>query len=213
MSRLTRDLSLEYAKRKKIIRARLKEFKAVWSSSEKHIFTELCFCICTPQSKAVLCDKAVKSLVKSGILFKGNARQIRPYLIGVRFPNNKARFIAEARKLFSEKGLIKIKPLITADDIKGAREWMNNNVKGVAFKESSHFLRNIGFGRELAILDVHILKNMKRYGIVDDLPKTITPKRYVDLEEKLKNFSEKIKIPMDELDLLFWSMENGEVFK
>jgi len=86
------------------------------------------------------------------------------------------------------------------------------NVKGLGLKESSHFLRNIGY-RGLAILDRHILKNLHKSNVINELPKTLTPKVYFEIEKKFKDFSREVSIDMDELDLLFWSMETGEVFK
>ena len=38
-------------------------------------------------------------------------------------------------------------------------------------------------------------------------------KTYFEIENKFKEFSKKVNIPMDELDLLFWSKEEGTVFK
>ena len=87
------------------------------------------------------------------------------------------------------------------------------NVNGLGYKETSHFLRNIGLGKNFAILDRHILKNLKRYGVIKSIPKTLTRKKYLEIERKMKKFSEKIKIPLAELDLLFWSEETGEIFK
>jgi len=80
-------------------------------------------------------------------------------------------------------------------------------------KEASHFLRNIGLGKDLAILDRHILKNLKEYGVINEIPKSITKKVYIAIEDKMREFSKRINIPMDELDLLFWSKETGIIFK
>jgi len=203
----------EYGKRKKAIRERLLDFSGVWSQPDKRIFSELCFCICTPQSKAVYCDKAVSSLERSGKLFTGGEKEIRAGLKAVRFPNNKSRYIVEARKFFSEGGQVRIKDKIDAGDIFGTRDWIVKNVKGLGYKEASHFLRNIGFGKDLAILDVHILKNMKRYGVIKEIPECISKKCYFSLEEKIGGFSRRLRIPMAELDLLLWSMETGVIFK
>jgi len=93
-----------------------------------------------------------------------------------------------------------------------AREWLVENVKGYGFKEASHFLRNIGY-RELAILDRHILKYLVEFGVIEKVPKSLTKKNYMEIEEKFKQFSGRVGIPMDELDLLFWSLETGEIFK
>jgi len=206
-------LQKEYAKKKKDIRFRLDEFKKVWKNPDKKIFSELCFCICTPQSRAVVCDRAIKGLLKNGNLFNGSYDEIRQGLSGVRFPNNKTGYILEARDLLSSSGKIVIKERIDTKDIIETRDWIVKNIKGIGYKEASHFLRNIGFGEDLAILDVHIIKNMIRYKLVKEKPKTITKKKYFELEEKLRKFSKKINIPLGELDLLFWSSETGEIFK
>lgn len=210
---MTDRLVSEYKKKKKDIKKRLKEFEKVWLRPDRKIFSELCFCICTPQSKAVYCDKAVSGLEKSGVLFKGNASRIKSGLKAVRFPNNKAGYIVESRKLFTEGNKLRIKKRIDARDIIWTRHWLVRNVKGLGYKEASHFLRNIGFGRELAILDVHILKNLIKCGIIKEVPKSISETVYLNLEEKVRKFSRKVKIPMAELDLLFWSSETGEIFK
>ena len=57
------------------------------------------------------------------------------------------------------------------------------------------------------------LKNLNNLKVIDEIPKTLTKKKYLELEEKFKQFSNKLKIPIDELDLLFWSQETGEIFK
>ena len=210
---MIRDLISEYNKKKRSIKRRLKEFKSVWSGSDKRVFSELCFCICTPQSKAVYCDKAVSDLEKSGILFRGDLRQIKAGLIAVRFPNNKARYIIKARELFDAGGDIRIKDKIDVDNIPKTRKWLAQYVAGIGFKEASHFLRNIGFGNDVAILDVHILRNLKRYGVIKKIPLSLTKKSYFNIENKMRAFSQRIKVPLEELDLLFWSIQTGFIFK
>ena len=65
----------------------------------------------------------------------------------------------------------------------------------------------------MAILDVHILKNLRVFGIIDEIPKSLTKKRYLELEEKMKIFANQLCITLDELDLLLWSKETGFIFK
>lgn len=84
---------------------------------------------------------------------------------------------------------------------------------GLGMKEASHFMRNIGLFEDIAILDRHILKNLIEYDVISEIPKTLTVKIYLEIEQKMKEFAEKIKIPFTELDLLFWSEETGHVFK
>lgn len=203
-----------YKIKRETIRKRLKEFKQVIHRSDKKIFAEVCFCICTPQSKARVCDGAISRLIESRELYTGNKVVISSYLKGVRFPKNKARFIISARKFFSDNGRIKIKEKIGEfKDNKELRKWLEHNVKGMGFKEASHFLRNIGLGKNLAILDRHIFRNLKKFGVIDEIPSSISRKKYIEIENKMQKFSEKIGIPMEELDLLFWSGETGDVFK
>jgi N-glycosylase/DNA lyase len=212
-SALIKEFQKEYSHKNIDIKNRLDDFKKVWTRDDKRIFSELCFCICTPQSKAISCDRSIKTLIKNKALFKGSLDDIRQGLYNVRFPNNKSKYILEAREMFSDRGKIKVKEKINIRDIKGTRNWFVKNVKGLGYKEASHFLRNIGFGQELAILDVHILRKMTQLKLIKEPPKTITPKKYLELETKLHNFAKKINIPMDELDLLFWSSATGRIFK
>ena len=98
-------------------------------------------------------------------------------------------------------------------DIPKARTWLVKNIKGLGMKEASHFLRNIGFFEEIAILDRHILKNLKKSGAIKSVPKTLSAKKYLELEKQMQGFSEKTGIPMQDLDLFFWAQETGEIFK
>ncbi|MBW2978268.1 N-glycosylase/DNA lyase [Candidatus Woesearchaeota archaeon] len=184
----------EHSKRKKEIKKRLKEFASVKS---KDVFYELCFCLLTPQSNAKKCDKAVKLLKEKDFFNKGfnPVGVLKKY---TRFHNNKSKYLIDLKKNFS--------------CLKFERDYLVKNVKGLGLKEASHFLRNIGY-RNLAILDRHILKNLAELKVIDNVPKSLTAKKYFEIEDKFKSFSKKVKIPMDELDLLFWSMETGEVFK
>lgn len=191
------------------IRSRLNEFDRLREKgNDGEIFAELIFCILTPQSKAQSCWKTVETLLNKNLLLKGNEDQISKMLKRVRFRNRKAEYIVEARKHYPIRSKIK-----KFDDIYSAREWLVQNVRGMGYKEASHFLRNIGFGEELAILDRHILKNLKSLGVIEEIPRSLTKKKYFEIEKKMKKFSEKVEIPMSHLDLVLWYKETGEVFK
>jgi len=208
-----KQLMKYYQTKKNEIRKKLREFDDALNQSDEKVFAELCFCICTPQSKATLCDEAITALERRNLLLKGNADQIRPLLRGVRFASRKARYIIKARGLFKRNGKIMIKERLTSfDDIYQLREWIAENVKGIGLKESSHFLRNVGLGKNLAILDRHILNKLKEFGIIGEV-KDLTKKRYLSIESKMRAFAERLNIPLEELDLLLWSRETGRVFK
>ncbi|NQT23166.1 MAG: N-glycosylase/DNA lyase [Candidatus Omnitrophica bacterium] len=209
-----KHLVSDHRRKRTEIKKRLNEFCKLRNAKDADIFGELCFCLLTPQSKALNCDKAIKNLKKNGLLFSGGPRYIASKLKGlVRFHNKKSNFLVEARKnVKCSKGFSIRKKLISNNPFQ-MREWLVANIKGIGHKEASHFLRNIGFGQTMAILDTHILKNLKRHGVITSIPTSITKKNYLAIESKMQRFSDKINIPIDELDLLFWSQETGHVFK
>jgi N-glycosylase/DNA lyase len=204
-----------YSIKKNEISFRLKEFENIWSArNDEEIFTELAFCILTPQSKAKSCWDAIVKLKDQNLLLKGNAEQIKQVLNCVRFKNKKAQYLGNARKLFMKDGRVSIRPFLNMfADIYECREWLVKNIDGLGYKEASHFLRNIGFGEKIAILDRHVLRNLNKLGIIEEVPGSISRAKYMELEKKMLEFSKQIDIPLSHLDLLFWYKETGEIFK
>ncbi|MDD5174034.1 MAG: N-glycosylase/DNA lyase [Candidatus Omnitrophica bacterium] len=202
-----KELIEEYKQKKDDIKRRLREFEEAGKGSAKDIFTELCFCILTPQSNARQCDKAIEELKRKGLLFKAPAGMIRPILKGrARFHNKKADYLVNARRSFD-------KSILSRGNILDVRKKIVENIKGIGYKEASHFLRNIGLGGDIAILDRHILKNLKRYGVIGAVPLSISVRTYLNIEKSARSFAKKIGLGLGELDLLFWSRETGEIFK
>lgn len=203
-----------YSEIKPDIVKRIKEFRKVWQEADnEELFIELSFCLFTPQSGAKQCWKAVNLLLDKNLLFHGTAEEIAEEINIVRFRNNKSRYLTEAREKFTcEGGCIRGCLERNLSELE-KREWLVFNVKGMGYKEASHFLRNIGIGSDLAILDRHILKNMKLLGVIDEIPKSITGKVYLELEKKLRDYSGECEIPMEHLDFVLWYKEAGEVFK
>ncbi len=92
------------------------------------------------------------------------------------------------------------------------REFLVRTVNGFGYKEASHALRNIG-RRNLAILDRHILKSLHLVGALLEVPRSITPRRYLEIEAVFASYAESIGEPMDVLDLFYWAQYGGGVFK
>jgi N-glycosylase/DNA lyase len=197
------------------INSQLTTFSKIWETGDdKEIFAELIFCILTPQCKPKPCWNIVQKLRDSEILLKGERKEIAALLANARFRYKKAAYIVEARKLFIKNDRILIKQKLKEfRDILITREWLVANVKGIGFKESSHFLRNIGLEKNFAILDRHILRNLVIFGVIKKIPNSIPSKTYIKIELEMKKFSERIGIPMDALDLLLWYKEKGVIFK
>jgi len=197
------SLHKEYNKRKTEIKTRLKQFKKIKGNN---LFYELCFCILTPQSSGFRADECIQELKKLDFLNK----KVNPKPIlkkKIRFHNNKTKYLLNVKKSFPE-----LKFKIENNPSTKLLQLSLLNIKGFGRKEVNHFLRNIGY-ENLAILDRHILKNLKKHKAIKEIPKSLTDKKYNEIEDKFKHFSNKVKIPMDHLDLLFWAQETGKIFK
>jgi len=204
-----------YQAKRKEIRLRLEEFKGMWDKgTEEEIFAELVYCILTPMARGKMCSAAVDTMVRTGILFTGNRGRIERELIGARFIHKKSAYIVEAREKFLGDGSVCLKSiLVLIDDGHKAREWLVRNVKGIGYKEASHFLRNIGFDQDLAILDRHIVRSLQFLGVIGEVPDSLSRRRYLDIEKKMMEFSRAVQIPMRYLDLVMWYKETGEIYK
>jgi len=215
----TKELIKEYRKIKPAIKKRLSEFRSFTHDARRttqdDLFGELCFCLMTANANALKCDEALKALKDGDHHIKSCSRSIRSRIKGrVRFHNKKADFIVGARRLFQSGRGLDVMSRIDRKDIISTRDWLVDNIKGMGYKEASHFLRNIGLGNNIAILDRHILKNLKRYGAIERIPTSVGSRKvYMDIEDKMRRFSKDVSIPLDELDLLFWSLQTGFIFK
>ncbi|MBS3071568.1 DNA lyase [Candidatus Pacearchaeota archaeon] len=200
---MKKELLQLYKNKKYLIKNRLESFKSL---TEDQKFKEFLFCLLTPQSNAQKCWEAVEQLSN---LKEFNINNIAKILkTKTRFHNTKAKRILKARETFP-----KIEKLLENNNKKVLRKEIAEIVNGYGLKEASHFIRNIGLSNnEIAILDRHILRNLKSLKIISE-DKMKNNKHYLETEEKFLNLAKSLKIPPDELDLLFWSKENGEIFK
>ena len=182
---------------KSYIEQRILQYKNVFiKGNDEAIFAELAFCIFTPQSKAISCWEAINELNNKNLLFTATAKEISDNIYNVRFHNNKSKFLVQARDKFTINGKLKIKEILKSfNNPVNLRKWIITNIKGIGYKEAGHFLRNIGLGLDL------------------EIPHTLTPKIYLEIEQKMMEFCKDIEIPMSHIDLLFWAMQTGGIFK
>jgi len=206
--------ALYRAKEREIFR-RLEEFKEIWEKgTDEEIFTELVYCIITPMARGKMCCAAVDAMVRTGVLFTGTGDQIKGRLIGARFIHKKSAYIVEARERFLHNDPMPLKALLRAiNNDQEARQWLVEHVKGIGYKEASHFLRNIGFTQDLAILDRHILRNLHSLRAIEEIPDSLSRRRYLEIEKRMRAFSGSIQIPMGHLDLLLWYQGTGDILK
>ena len=210
-----RKLKDSYAKKAPLIRDRLSEFKEVYENgTDEDIFCELVFCICTAGASAKM---GLKSLEASrDILLECSLRELRQRLKGVhRFHNKRPEYIIHTREYLKREHGFRIRELIESfENPFDRRDFFasNKDIKGIGYKESSHFLRNIGFSG-YGILDKHILNTMHGYGIINDPKPPAKREDYLAIEVKFIKLSEDLEIHPDELDLLLWSEKTGELLK
>lgn len=221
------DLQQIYQSIKPEIEQRYETFQMVWGLGDSEIFPELIFCLCTPQTNAKHGWKAVQNLMSSGHLHEpiNNPVDEQQRLIqvsdilsvsGVRFKKNKSKYIIDAIKRFNNGFAFKtfLKNAVKNNkNIIQTRNWLADNIYGLGMKEASHFLRNIGLGDEICILDRHILRNLEEYGVINKIPQSISKKAYLEIEQEMIKFSKEVDIPIFALDFVFWYKAKGEIFK
>ena len=190
-----------------LISQRLHEFKTVGQGSIDSIYTELCFCIMTANCSAERCIE-VHEIIDDGFLTLSEEHLAQEFKENkYRFPNIRANYILEARK-YKEALDTMIKDNISTSEL---REWLVKNIKGLGYKEASHFLRNIGYS-DYAIIDFHIIDILVKFKIIER-PKTLTKTKYLEIENILRTIGKKINLNLDELDLFLWYFETGKVLK
>ena len=205
---LLTELKSLHESRKGAIRNRLEDFRRVKPSE---YFYELAYCLLTPQTSAESAGKVVEELRRLSfhLLPVDPEPILRNRTSYIRFHRTKSRHLLKLKDEFPLL-LESLKRELPASEL---REWLVGNVTGLGYKEATHFLRNVGRNGGLAILDRHILRNLKRYGAIRSLPRTLSRKQYLSIERQFMRFADRSGIPLDELDLLFWSMETGVIRK
>lgn len=187
----------------------------MWREPDERLFEEVAYCILAIQTKARASDAAVRAMKANSLLLSGKAAAIARFLRSrTRFHNHKTAYLVAARERFRTGGRWTLKETLSAfRSPEEARDWLVREVDGFSMKEASHLLRNIGFSDGLAILDRHVLRNLVRHGVIRAIPKTLTPRRYREIEARWRRFADALGIPLAEMDLLFFSRGAGGILK
>ncbi len=197
--------NLKKTKVRELVDKRSRDFEMTGKQGIKRIFSELCFCILTANYSALGGIKIQRELGNKFLTLGEKELSEELKKLGHRFPNKRAEFIVEARKK-----LPLIEEALKLPELK-LREWLVKNIKGIGYKEASHFMRNIGY-KNVAIIDFHIIDLLVREGIIKK-PKTLTKKKYLEVESELKKIADKTGLNLAELDLYLWYMETGKILK
>jgi len=191
---------------KEVVDNRIKEFEEYGKSKQDKVFSELCFCLLTANFQAEKCIRIQADMERDFEIIPRDELAKKLKEVGHRFWPQRAERIVEARECKTE-----LCSLVFKTSGKEMRDWLVKNVKGLGMKESSHFLRNVGY-KDLAIIDFHIVDLLERENLIER-PKTITPKKYLEIEQILEKLGQKVKLNLAELDLYLWYLETGKILK
>jgi len=214
---LVEDIRATHKARRKEIRARLDQFREVWrDGSDARLWEELVFCIFTAGASARMGVRAVEAI--RPLLMDGTRQDMTQALRNAgahRFPVERPGYIVVTRSYLREHCDLALREQLQSfADPTERRDWLarEKRIKGLGYKESSHFLRNIGLMGH-AILDKHVMSCLTDLGVVESPKPPSTRARYLETEERLRSFAREIRVDFDELDLVLWSMKTGEVLK
>ena len=197
------------------IRNRLAEFAAVWKEgTDARLWEEMVFCFFTGGCSAKMGLRSIDAV--RPLLGDGTQPEIASALTGVhRYPNARARYVFASRSFLKEHCNLELRAKLEAFDCRlERRDWLvrEKGIKGLGYKEASHFLRNIGL-KGYAILDKHVLKCLAELKIIDTPKPPNTRSKYLRVEDQLRDLTERTKIDFDEMDLVLWSMKTGQILK
>ena len=197
------------------IRRRLAEFEAVWKDgSDARLWEEMVFCFFTGGCSAKMGLRSIEAV--RSLLAHGSQPEIASALTGVhRYPNARARYVFASRSFLKQHCNLELRAKLDSFDCPlERRDWLvkEKGIKGLGYKEASHFLRNIGL-KGYAILDKHVLKCLAELKIIESPKPPNTRSKYLRVEDQLRDLTERTKIDFDEMDLVLWSMKTGQILK
>lgn len=209
------NIKAAHIARRDEIRRKMAEFEAVWErETDERLWEEMVFCFFTGGCSAKMGLRSIEAV--RPLLITGTHDELMNALIGRhRYPRARSGYIVASRDFLQEHcGLQLRKKLQSFENPLERRDWLvkEKRIKGLGYKEASHFLRNIGL-KGYAILDKHILRSLAELEIIDDPKPPNTRSKYLTVEIKLKNLAEVLRIDFDELDMVLWSMKTGEILK
>jgi N-glycosylase/DNA lyase len=203
--------------RRKEIQTRLSEFRSVWrEGSDDRLWEELVFCIFTAGASARMGLRSVEA-VRPFLKHGGSDEMTKAikHAGAHRFPIARPAYIVSTRDFLRSHCRMRLRQALQdfADPLE-RRDWLaqEDRIKGLGFKEASHFLRNVGF-KGYGILDKHVMRCLADLGVVETAKPPTSRVKYLDTERRLKQLARDIGINFDELDLVLWSMKTGEVLK
>lgn len=183
-------------------------------NSEDDLWRELVFCILSSRVRFETVQATIERMDDMCLLSRprGNTQfdqyeenTMTALSIGYPFYRIRANQIRRtAEHLYSPRGSI-LELLNSANDVRSARRLLAAEVVGLGPKQASLFLRNIGYAKCIAVLDVHILTYLSWVGLVESSLKSVpTLGKYEALEESFIQHAYSLGFSPDQFDLAVW---------
>lgn len=190
------------------VQAKADEFRRMGQRSAEDLFGELCFCILAANTSAEMGLRTQMAIGNDGFI-NSPEEKLRNDLKNVkyRFYNLRSAFIVGARPVMNM-----LPDIAGRMDPREAREFLVKNVKGIGYKEASHFLRNVGVFR-FAILDKHIIRMLSSAFPDGREAKITSPSRYLEMERYFLDLAESLNLEPGILDLYMWKIATGKLIK
>ncbi len=184
-----------------------REFSRFRKATAEDLFGELSFCLLTANTSAEMGIRTQELIGLDNFLHMGQG-ELRDALKAAkyRFYNLRSKFIVDSRWILEE-----LPGLVNASDTFQAREYLVENIKGLGYKESSHFLRNVGVF-DFAILDKHIVRMIRKEN--PELSVNVASrKNYLRNEEVILEIASEMGLKPGILDLYMWKIATGKLIK
>ena len=176
------NIRIAHQAKRKDIRARLEQFHDVWrTGSNERLWEELVYCIFTAGASARMGLRSIEAV--GPLLCDGTRDEMTRALTSVhRYPRARPGYIVTTRDYLREDCGMRIRDRLESfSDPIERRDWLAREprIKGLRYKEASHFLRNIGLNG-YAILDKHVLRCLTEIGIIETPKPPTTRARYLE---------------------------------
>jgi N-glycosylase/DNA lyase len=173
------------------------------------IWTELVFCIVSSQERTTRARLAANLIggrmsehkILTGF---GSVEEILAETqVRLRFHNRKIEHICASWERFQSNSLELLDPERHFTCESDARDFVMSEFSGLGPKQASMFLRNIGYGNSLAVIDSHVAWTVEVvFGIPDGNKNW---KKYLETEQALRYFADGIDLTVAALDVILWS--------
>ena len=182
--------------------------------TDTNFWEEMVFCFFTGGCSARMGLNSLEAV--RSILLTGTQQELAAALKGVhRYPNARARYIVASRDFLREHCSLELRKTLHSFSCGiERRDWLarEKGIKGLGYKEASHYLRNVGF-KGYAILDKHVLNCLVELKLIEEAKPPNTRSRYLTLEDKVRKLADQSGVDFDDLDLVLWSMKTGAILK